>query len=298
MSSYTSLRRYYLLFEKVSKSHFPSFVDIQSYFRENDIEISDRTLQRDVNHLRSDFGIEIAYDKQRNGYFIDNEMSINPEVFLRFLEVVATAEMFHSSIKESKDSLKFIQFENVGSLKGIEYLPVLLKAIKENKCIRFKHYNFHNDTLKNYQIEPYMLKEYQNRWYVVGKPENMQEFRTFGIDRISELHIVDLSFMRTTENPAEFFENVVGLTWHSFEMDKVGFQVFKPDDKYIKTLPIHPSQHIVAETDESTTFEIQVIINYELVQRLLMLGSACKVESPASLVEQIRKIVEEMGGFY
>lgn len=298
MSSYSSIRRYYLLFEKVSKSHYPSFSDIQNYFKENDIEISDRTLQRDVNHLRSDFGIEIAYDKQLNGYFIDNEMSIKPDIFLRFLEVVATADMFHSSIKESKDSLKYIQFEAVGSLKGIEYLPVLLKAIKENKCIRFQHYNFHHDTLKDYQLEPYMLKEYQNRWYVVGKPENMQEFRTFGIDRISELHILKNSFKRSDENPAEFFDHVVGLTWHSFEIEKVRFQVFKPDDKYIKTLPIHYSQQIVAETDDSTTFEILVVINYELVQRFLMLGSACKVESPASLVEQIRKIVGEMKEFY
>jgi predicted DNA-binding transcriptional regulator YafY len=298
MSSYSSIRRYYLLFEKVNRQHYPSFNEIQSYFKEHDIEISDRTLQRDVNHLRNDFGIEIAYDKNSNGYYIDNETSINPDVFLRFLEVVATAEMFHETLKDSKDTLKFIQFEAVGSMKGIEYLPLILKAIKDTHSISFKHYNFHSDTTKDYVIHPYMLKEYQNRWYVVGKPENLNEFRTFGIDRISELKILKTYFTRQEDSPVEYFENIVGLTWNPYKIEKVRFQIFKPDDKYIKTLPIHKSQQLVSETENTSTFEMKVVVNYELVQRFMMLGNACIVESPISLVQQLKGIIDDMKGFY
>lgn len=294
MSSFAAIRRYYLLFEKVSKSHFPSFSDINSYFQENDCEISSRTLQRDISHLRYDFGIEIAYNKNKNGYFIDNEVSIKPDVFLRFLEVVATADMLTESIKDSKDTLRYIQFESEGNMKGIEQLPKILHAIKEFKSIQFDHFNFMTGSITNYSIQPYLLKEYQSRWYVIGKPENLDEFRTFGIDRISDLKINKDSFTRTDEKPEEFFSNVIGLNWNPFKIETIQFEIFKPHDNYIKTLPLHSSQIIVSENDNFTLFEIQVVINYELIQRFLMLGSACMVKSPNSFVNQIIEIIEIM----
>jgi predicted DNA-binding transcriptional regulator YafY len=57
-------------------------------------------------------------------------------------------------------------------------------AISQCKDLDFVH---ENSQIKPIKItkSPLLLKEYENRWYVIGVPKGMNEIRTFGIDRIS-----------------------------------------------------------------------------------------------------------------
>ena len=91
MSIHGTIRRYTLIIEKINRKQYPSFDTIKDYLFEHGFEVSARTIQRDIEQIRFDFGIEIQYDRYKNGYFIDVDSSINIESFLRFLEIVGTA---------------------------------------------------------------------------------------------------------------------------------------------------------------------------------------------------------------
>ena len=290
MSKHGTIRRYTLIIEKINRGQFPSFTEIKNYLFEHGFEMSDRTIQRDIEQIRFDFGIEIKYDRDKNAYFIDKENSLNIESFFRFLEIVNTADLLTDSLKESKDTLKYISFDTGGGLKGIENLKPLLKAIKDKRFISFEHYNFHTNKTRNYTLKPYLLKEYQNRWYIVGVIGETNELRTFGIDRVEKLNVQTKTFTADKKlKPLEMFEKTIGVVYSLNEQEKVVLSFTPTQGKYIKTLPLHSSQQILVDNENELRISLDIIPNYELNQKILMHGNTVKVIEPEWLVEEIKE---------
>lgn len=289
MSKQGTIRRYYLEIEKIREEKFPSFKEIKDYLHSQGFELSDRTIQRDIEQIRIEFDIEISYDRNKNGYYIDYEKSINAESFFRFLEIVNTAEILTESLYECKNSLRYILFDAGGGLKGIENLNPLLKAIKDNRIISFNHFNFQTETIKTHTLKPYLLKEYQNRWYVVGLIDDV-DFRTFGIDRIEDLEIKTETFKRNNKlNPIELFNNTIGLVYSYNSIQNVILSFTPTQGKYIKTLPLHASQKTLIDNETELRISIEVIPNYELTQTILKFGNTVRVVEPEWLVNEIRE---------
>ena len=294
MSKHGTIRRYTLEIEKIKREQFPSFQEIKDFLFEYGFEIGDRTIQRDIEQIRYEFGLEIKYDRYKNGYFIDYENSINIESFFRFLEIVNTAELLTESLNESKEALKYISFDTGGGLKGIENLKPLLKAIKDNRKVSFTHFNFHTNKTRNYLLEPYLLKEYQNRWYVIGLIENFKEFRTFGIDRIENLEVKPGTFKPDNKlNPVEMFERIIGLVYSTDSPQDIILSFTPTQGKYIKTLPLHTSQKILVDNVTELRISITVIPNYELTQLILKHGDTVKVLEPKWLAKEIKDVLTQ-----
>ena len=290
MSKHGTIRRYTLIIEKIGRNQYPSFEMIKDYLYEHGFEVATRTIQRDIEQIRFEFGIEIKYNRTRNGYYIDTEASLNTESFLRFLEIVNTAELLTESLKDSKDTLNYISFESQGDLRGIENLKPLLFAIKNHRKITFIHENFDTGKHRKYSLRPYLLKEYQNRWYLVGKKEGTNDFRTFGIDRILKLELKEATFKPEVRiNPIELFENTIGLTYSIKKLEEVILTFTPLQAKYVKSLPLHKSQEIIEESVEEVKVKLKIIPNFEFKQRILMLGETVKVLKPKWLADEIRK---------
>ncbi|HSV77497.1 MAG TPA: WYL domain-containing protein [Bacteroidales bacterium] len=292
MSKHGTIRRYTLEIEKIRRGHFPSFQDIKNYLFEHGFEIGDRTIQRDIEQIRFEFGIEIRYNRDKNGYYLDYETSLNIESFFRFLEIVNTAELLTESLLESKDALKHISFDTGGGLKGVENLKPLLVAIKNNRKISFTHYNFQTEISREFNLNPYLLKEYQNRWYVVGVVAGFNEFRTFGIDRIENLEIKAETFKPDkSRNPIEIFNQTIGLIYTENPVQKIVLSFTPIQGKYIKTLPFHSSQKVLIDDEKECRISLEVVPNYELTQQILKHGETIKVVEPQWLAEQIKGIL-------
>src|SRR5690606_30130714 len=105
MSKQGTVRRYILIIEKLGRKQFPSFDEIKNYLSNHDFEVSNRTIQRDIEQIRSEFGIEIEYNRFKNGYYINEDLSPYIESFVRFFEIVNTADLLIESLKESKNPL-------------------------------------------------------------------------------------------------------------------------------------------------------------------------------------------------
>ena len=294
MSKHGTIRRYSLIIEKTGSGLYPDFRTLKEYLQDHGFEISDRTLQRDIEQIRVEFGTEILYDRSRNGYFIDRERSIRTESFLRFLEIVTTAELLVESLKDSKEALDHLSFEAQGSLKGIENLRSLLFAVRHQRIIRFSHENFQTGEVHRFSIKPVLLKEYQNRWYVIGLVIDQGDQQlTFGIDRISDLEITNSTFPRSPGlDPERPFRNIIGLTYSDEEPVEIVLAFTPLQGKYVKALPMHPSQHILSDTDEALRLRLKLVPNYEFRQQILKMGDAVQVLEPPALVTEIREVLE------
>ena len=292
MSNYATIRRYSLIIEKVDGKQFPAFDEIKNHLLRHDFNVSDRTLQRDIKQLRYEFGVEISYNRFKNGYYIDKELSDNIEGIVRFLEIANTADLLIESLKESKDTLDYISFEAQGSLKGIENLKSLLFAIKNHRVINFSHENFYEKTNSNHEVKPYLLKEYQNRWYLIGTIKPNDDFRTFGIDRFSNLEVSDTTFKPTYKKKAsKLFENTIGLTYSLGDVEGVVLSFTPLQGKYIKTLPMHSSQRIIVDNEKELQIKLRIIPNFELQQQILKLGDNVKVLQPQWLADEIKTVL-------
>lgn len=294
MSTHGTIRRYSLIIEKIGYKQFPSFQNIKDFLFDHGFEVSKRTVQRDIEQIRFEYGFEILYDRQRNGYYIDAASSLDPDAFLRFLEIVNTANLLIESLKESKDALNYISFESHGQLRGIEHLKKLLFAIKNHRVISFTHANFRSDVEKEHSMKPYLLKEYQNRWYLIGLVDGMTEFRTFGIDRITELSITEKTFKPDAkQDPSELFENTIGLTYNLSQIKDVVLSFTPTQGKYIKSLPLHKSQEVLIDNNEEFRVKLRIIPNLEFRQKILMHGRTVIVIEPVELRDEIKKTLQE-----
>lgn len=299
MSKHGTIRRYTLEIEIIKRGQLPSFDEIKNYLFDHGFEIGARTIQRDFEQIRFEFGIEIKYSRGQNGYYIDYENSINIESFFRFLEIVNTAELLTQNLHESKDALKHISFDTGGGLKGIENLKPLLTAIKNHRKISFNHFNFHTNKTRRYTVKPYLLKEYQNRWYIVGLVSKQNGFRTFGIDRIEDLEIKPETFIKDNKlNPGEIFEKTIGLVYSLNTPQKVSLSFTPTQGKYIKTLPLHSSQKVIVDNNHECIISIEVIPNYELTQQILKHGDTVKVIEPQWLVNEIKATLRKTLDLY
>lgn len=291
---HATIRRYSLIIDKISRKTFPSFSELKDCLFEQGFEISGRTLQRDIEQIRYEFGLEIAYDRSRNGYFIDEELSFDIDGFLRFLEIVNTAELLAENLKDSKEALQHISFESSGGLRGIQNLKPLLKAVKEHRVVTFIHENFETGKRRDYTLMPYMLKEYLNRWYLIGLIEHSDIFWTFGIDRVFNLQLSDQTFTPdTSSNPSDNFRHTIGLTYSTASKQDVILSFTRLQGKYVKALPMHWSQEILQENERELIIRLCIIPNLEFIQRVLMLGPNVKVLEPEWVAKEVKEALQE-----
>lgn len=289
MSLQATIKRYTIIIEKLQRKTFPSAQVILHTLHEEGLKVSERSLVRDITAIRNEFGIDIQYDKARNGYFVNHENTINFESFVRFLEIVNTGDLLMQNLKESKEALKYISFDAEGSLKGVEHLKQLLIAVRDKNRIAFRHFNFQTRKTKRYALEPHLLKQYGNRWYVIGKLKGQNEWRTFGIDRIEELEVLKEKFAEDKQkNIQELLGHVVGLNFSGGKRETVKIAVKYPQASYIKTLPLHPSQEIESETENEVVFSLFVIPNLELIQKILFHVEYATVLEPKWLRGEVK----------
>jgi len=299
MKNYKILRRLELLLELLSYRPGLSKVEIIEWFEERyEIFISDRTLERDFNALSMEFKIYVNYNRAENGYFLDTENQERIQNLLKFLELIHLGELIKQGLEDFDLMRDKIELEDSSNLKGIGQLKDILLAIKKNKKIHFTHENYVENTRRDYTITPLLLKEYANRWYVIGVPLNGEVILTFGIDRMRELTIGKISNVKRKDFEAQLdqFINIIGLNYKEHEkVEKIVLKVTAKQIKYLASLPLHHSQNI--EIEEGATHGLvtyYLIPNYEFEMEVLKLKSKAEVLEPLWFREKIKDIITNM----
>lgn len=295
MSKAAFIARYALILKKLKAKPHSTIEEIKEFIeRENErmtffddrnqISFSNRTFHRDKKEIRDLFGIEIGYSSSTKGYFLE-QMEIENAGFLRMVE---SFEIFNS-LNQNKENTQFIFTEN-RQPKGTEHLFGMLHAIKNEKRIEFLYQKFWEDDPTKRTVEPYALKEFRSRWYLISIDTKDGKLKTFGLDRISDLSILSENFKRNSNvDIDEIFRHAFGIICPIDQKPQKVVLSFDPEQgKYIKSLPIHTSQKVIADNDKELRIELLIYLTHDFFMELLSLGSNVKVIEPKEFGKKLK----------
>ncbi len=236
--------------------------------------------QEEVGYLRD--ALDILHQVQ--GFQLTKELET----------VIAKLENTIATSVEKRHQI--IQFEVETLATGSQWLDDLFNAIKGKTVLGLRYKPFNREDATDYEYHPYLLKEYRNRWFVIGRKEGRSSPTILALDRIMKLKPIQKSFEpNDLFDPETYFNNVVGVTLMKDAVtEQVRMQV-KPDlAPYVLTKPIHSSQRLIKTSSKGVIIlEITVVNNYELRSLLLGLGPRLKVLKPKELREQMKAMYEE-----
>lgn len=299
---------------------FPTKEDLryaceQALYGSSGERISISTIEKDMWAMKNEgelgYYAPIAYSKVEKGYYYTDpdytikEVSLSEEdqEAIRFaantlfqFKDLAIFDQFGAAIQKIMDRLsispemqddaidRFVQFENTPMAKGTDLLPTLLQAIKETREVRFRYTSFTDEKETERLLQPYLLKEYRNRWYVIGKDVDGGKVKTFGLDRISDLSIREAYFTVDKDfDPELLFKYSFGITAGG-KPQKVVLKFAPQEGRYVQAQPLHPTQKIVTENASGLTIELKVIPSYELKSTIRSYGDKVEVVFPPNFL--------------
>ena len=292
---HNKLKRLYLIVNRL-KYKAQNKEELLTYLGENELSAESATFERDKKELRVEFGVELIFDPSLKKYRIDLDQSDNISELLHFLELNQLTQSVRQSITDNSNNLQFVDFENKNQLQGVQFIDRILKAIQESKYLEFFHQKFETEKPVKHKVKPLLLKEYQSRWYIVA--EHHSGFKSFGIDRILELHIVEEVFIPEKTTLKDQLANCVGISFFQEQPEYVKLKFDISQQPYLDLLPLHGSQECSKEEETYVTYDYHVVINYEFKQQILKYADQVEVIQPQSLREEIRKSLKRAAGIY
>ena len=196
----------------------------------------------------------------------------------------------NSILHESQDLKNRILLENVPS--GQQHLTTIVDAMRESVALSITYHSFHREEPSTFEVEPYCVKLFEQRWYMLGKSEGYDELRLYALDRIKALEPTERKFKLPKKfDAAKFFEDYYGIIIgdEEFEVEPVALKVDSWQSKYLRTLPLHHSQVEVERNEEYSIFEYSLCPSFDFQQKLLSMGDSVGVLSPMLLKEKIRE---------
>lgn len=323
-----ALSRYRWLDERLRNKRLPkpSLDDLVEFVSEKmDKTIAVRTIQKDIEDMRNDpdlnYFAPIVYNRSTRVYqYEDENFSIGnapiDEADLQGLEVaIGILEQFRSlpviqrfedailkiaaSVKMNRQDLEnrgLIKFSRGSQYKGAELIPDIVDAIKNLEVIRIAYQTFDRTEPKEHWVEPYHLREYNHRFYLIGKSQKSRggTVLTFALDRIVNHWPTNDKFDAKNFDDADYFKNAIGITVAEGDPEEIILSYTPLQGKYVKTQPLHPSQEIVTDNEEECRVRLRIVVNHELVMLILSSGGRVKVVQPQHLADRIKQEAADM----
>lgn len=286
---------------------------------------SRRTIMEDIKNMRSGklgYQAPIEYDKKEKSYYysdatfsIDN-IPLKQEHLTELNQLLLILKQFSgkSSLQgvenivtqleetfkiKRKRTKPIIQFEQSLNELGQKWVNPIYKAIQSKQSLNIQYEPFDKPAFITI-ISPYLLKQYNNRWFVFGKAHKYDSISHLGLDRIQSIQPSLQSYQSSKSfDPTVYLQDIVGVSIpKEGEKIKIVLKAYGVQRHYIRTKPIHPSQELIEMTDEYALFSLYLITNYELKSRLLGYMDTLEVVEPHSFRKEMRQMVENIKGIY
>ena len=249
-------------------------------------ELSERQFHRYTDAVEELFDIEIKYSRTQRGYVIADREGINNMGMRKWLiQTFSVSNILH----ESQDLKNRILLENVPS--GQQHLTTIVDAMRESVALSMTYQSFWMDEPATFDVEPYCVKLFEQRWYMLGKSEGYDDLRIYALDRIKALEPTERKFKLPKKFDAtKFFEDYYGIIISDDDYDvcPVALQVDAQQSNYLRTLPLHHTQVEVERNDEYSIFEYRLCPTFDFRQKVLSMGGSVEVLAPQDLVYQMR----------
>jgi len=292
--------------------------------------LSERTIEADIRAMRYDRGLgynaPIKMNRSKGVYYYDdpaysidniplNEEELDSLLFAsRLLEQFKDIELFRTfkgsidklveavnvyHLPEYKDIRNFIEFERVEYTKGTNHLKELIDVIKNRSVIKIEYQSFTSQRSTFHIIHPYHLKEYRNRWFLIGYNEKYTDIRTYGLDRIIKIQVVErLKFKDVGFDAKKYYENVIGISVLNQKPVEIQIAFSELQTQYIESQPLHKSQEFVKKLGHRCLYKFYLVPNYEFYALIFGFGSEAEIISPQIEKKKIYDLLEQINKLY
>jgi predicted DNA-binding transcriptional regulator YafY len=298
MANYKQLARLERIVHALTSKDYITKKELLDELQErHDIQISERSLERDLKELKDNFSLDINYSHHHQGYSLEPDDRLLSR-FFKFAELNSLAKIYEVGLKNYAQFEKWILPDDGTKLTGIYNFDTIIKAMNLGKKLRFMKENFHTGEISERVVTALKLKEYLNRWYLIAVKDGEDVFKNYGIERISELEILKKPGVDVKPYaPAlEQYNHIVGINYSNQYFDnrvKIVCQTYDYQHKYLASLPLHHSQEIshISETGEAQ-ISFYLKPNYEFITQLLRMNDNIVVIEPLELSEIVKKQLE------
>ena len=290
MRTTNTFRQYIWLVNTIQRAKRITFEHIQKLWIEEDLNdrkpLSRTTFHRLKIAIEDMFGIIIGCDAT-NGYeyYIKNKDVFHDNSTQTWM---LQTLMVNNIIIDSRTIKDRLVLEEIPA--GIEHLKTIISAIKNNHALRMTHQSFEVQEAKTTILEPYCLKVFRQRWYLLGKNEQRHDnLRIYALDRITELKETEQTFeLDPTFDAHNFFKNYFGVfIGDDVKTTRIVLRAYGKMIPLIRTLPKHDSQKEISTTDSYSDFEYYLAPTFDFQQEILKEGHELEVIEPQSLRKKI-----------
>jgi len=295
------LNKYVWLVETICKAKRITFEEINRKWLDSEIsegaELALRTFHKWRIAVEEMFGLVI--DCERKGgyhYYIVNADELkNGGIRNWLLNTISVSNLLIDN-QQMKDR---ILLEEIPS--GQEYLSMIIEAMKNNLSLNMTYQSFWSDESYTFDVEPYCVKLFKQRWYMLARSPYYDKLMIYALDRILdlEINVGDKFKMPDTFNSSAFFEECYGvIAGDGTPLENVRLKVSAGQANYLRSLPLHHSQQEVETSDEYSIFELRIRPAYDFQQEILWNGEDVEVLEPLWLREEIASKIERMWNKY
>lgn len=295
------LQKYTWLIDTIRRAGRISLEEISDRWERNK-ELSDNrplsraTFNRWKDAIFSQFGIIISCQRASGYlYYIENPEDIDEDELKKWmLDSFAVSNLISENLS-LKDRIL------VNQIPSAHYhLATLLGAMKENRVVNITYRPFKKSHGYTFPIEPYCVKLFENRWYILAHNIRYDDIRLYGLDRVESMEMTNESFkLPENFNAEEYFSTAYGIViGYDMKPERIVIRANEDHKHYLKSLPLHHSQRLIEDSGEYADFELYLSPTYDFVMKLLHYGAMIEVISPVSLRKTMKGWISDMYNLY
>lgn len=298
MASNTA-KRYVWLINTLMQRKSLTFKEICSLWDKSSLNdgkaLALRTFHQHREAIAELFGIEIVCDTNTYKYSI-----AQPEVLKNnsAQQWLFNSFAISNTIEAGRNMKDRILFEEIPS--GAEYAQVVVDAMQQNRVLLVDYKPFQGEKFELY-LQPYAMRVYNQRWYVVGRFKESGNIRNIALDRILRMEITDEVFSLPEDfDASDYYAHTVGIFVNEkLKPQRVVLRTYGVSTEYMRSVPLHPSQREIATNgNESSDFEYYLNLTPELTGKLLSKGDWVEVIEPKELREKVKEQAQAIADLY
>jgi proteasome accessory factor B len=280
------------------------------------LEVSPKTIQRDIDFMRYQLDLSIEYDQVRHGFFFDGEVAHFPTVHITEAELVALlvarkaleqyadapfqkplAAAFQKLTAGLENEIAFnwqdlettFAFRPLGYAKrDLAAFETIASAVRERRELEFDYRKLEAEKPERRRVQPFSLLCVENQWYLRAYDRIRRDLRTFHLARIKNPKMLTQRF----ERPSGFYVteslvNSIGI-YAGRETTEVALNFRDWAGRVVSERTWHPSQKLRQRADKTVELKLRVAITLEFERWLWSWGDAVEVLKPLDLRDRVK----------
>jgi len=258
-------------------------------FKTSIIDYTQRTFERDVHELIYEFHYPIKYDRYKMGYKLDvDNISYQND---RFLNDTFSLMQSYATLKKLNDNSGIFDLQLSSSDFSNTEFDKIVTILTEGFKAQITYFKIDLDKEITYKISPYFLKEYDQKWYLIALDETDGIQKSFAVERIRKAEKLKLKSNLSGKLEAKAkLNNTLGVGYFNGSSDFIKIATSQKQAKYFREHRLHRSQKEEPNQNGVFFFTFELIVNNELLMKLLSYGSSVRVLQPKILVDKINQV--------